>query len=257
MNNDYIYKLILAIILLLIILPIFMVFYTSVWYHGGSTNMQEAELSFKAYLMIFSKQDLLDSFVNSFFLSFFVALLSTFLAFILGLNFWNKSRMLMITFLVFILYFTPSEVHSLAILKIYKLLGGEGSSTVLLFYSLVTYTLPYALAIITLGNLQINSNTLHAAADLGGSKLKIIYLVIFKMTTKTIISAFLVSLLLSLNEYTRASYFAGTTKYFSKYIYGALQSGANEVMYALSTVLILFIVIPMIVMYLFRQSPSS
>lgn len=242
---------IITIIVLLIVMPIFMVSHLSVWNEGGATHMQPGSFSLEVYYSLLdNKQNkLLDSFKNSILLSIPVAIITTAVAFFLGLNFWNKKKITLIVFVISLLYFLPGEIFSIATLQLYKNLGGMSSSTAILVYSHVSYTLPYALAIILLGNYQIPTTMLFSGNDLGSSKLNMIYQLIFKNTIKTIISAFLVSFLFSLNEYTRTSYLSGSTNYFSKYIFGKLNSGADEAMYALSllSIMVVFIIILIII----------
>ena len=163
-----------------------------------------------------------------------VGLLGAFLGFLSALSWWSPRQRLGLLTVSILMAQIPPTAYSLGLIESLKAVNLETSSSLIpVTISHLLWVLPFCMITIMTSMSQINSGLIDAAFDLGASAWKVAYGIVFRLVWPSVISAFLVGFLLSLNEYVRTSYLSGSTQMLSEYIYGRMMSGSDPMVYAL------------------------
>jgi ABC-type spermidine/putrescine transport system permease subunit II len=94
------------------------------------------------------------------------------------------------------------------------------------------WTLPFAIIVSLIGLSGVSASTIAAARDLGAGPIRAFVDIILPMIRRSLVSSFVFSFLLSLNEYARAYYLVGSENTLPLYMFGAMNSGASPTIYA-------------------------
>lgn len=199
------------------------------------------------------------SLINSLKLAMVVSVISVTLAITAARHYrnvhWKKFYILFLTLPIFI----PAGTHTLAIASVTNELG-----ITLGFWTLtaahIFWTFPFAFLIILSTIAGLPENISRAAMDLGANELQSFYDIELPLILDGVISAFLLSLLLSINESTRANTLGGSYEVISGVIYGYYTStGLTEIIYTLSwfMVMIATVITAIIIIIIGFQSSSE
>jgi ABC-type spermidine/putrescine transport system permease subunit II len=154
--------------------------------------------------------------------------------------------------------FIPAGTHTLAIASVTNELG-----ITLNFWTLtaahIFWTFPFAFLIILSTMAGLPENITRAAMDLGANEWRSFYDIEFPLILDGIISAFLLSVLLSINESTRANTLGGSYEVISGVIYGYYTStGLTDIIYTLSWFMVtIATVITVVIIVLIALRDSS
>lgn len=232
-------KTILLLTLGVLIIPIFSIIALSFQNNGGEI--------LKWYISIFNNEDFLDAFCLSIFVSFLTALLNTIISFILSLTWYNKKQMLVVLILILFTGLLPPDIFALSLSKVSQYLGMYNSNIFFLIIGLIFYTLPFGVLVFWARFYFIEDSTIVAAKDIGLKKFYIITKVILPLSKSTVISCFLLSFLLSFNEYPRTFYLSGADVLMSEFLNGKLNSGADESIYAGGSITIIITMLSIVI----------
>jgi len=94
--------------------------------------------------------------------------------------------------------------------------------------------MPFAFIVILTSFAAVKRTYLMAADDLGASRFRQFYDITLPLVRPGLISAFIFSFLLSLNEFTRAFYLAGRQNTLPVVLFGKMNAGASPTIYAMS-----------------------
>lgn len=137
-------------------------------------------------------------------------------------------------FLVVILpMFVPGVIQGLALSAIMTRAGVKASGLTVMAGHLL-WAMPFAFIVILTSFVAVRGSFLMAAADLGASRWRRFRDIILPLIRPGLISAFVFSFLLSLNEFTRAFYLAGRQNTLPVVLFGKMNSGASPTIYAMS-----------------------
>jgi spermidine/putrescine transport system permease protein len=194
---------------------------------------------FEGYEIALTSPRIRDAWVNSVTVAVPVALATAIIAFLISLVWWSKTAraatFLAITGMVII----PPDVYALGLQSMGRLFGADEASLILVGISHVAWALPFCVVMLFIINSAIKTSLFGVAMELGASRLGVIRRVILPISLLTCISALFLAFVLSVNEYTRASYLSGSREVLSQYIFGQMASGGDSPVYAIATLNIL------------------
>ncbi|OLP62653.1 polyamine ABC transporter [Xaviernesmea oryzae] len=135
--------------------------------------------------------------------------------------------------LVLLPMFVPGVVQGLALSAVFSRLGVKASMITLISGHLL-WAMPFAFIVILTSFAAVRQNFLLAAADLGANRWRQFVDVTLPLIRPGLVSAFIFSFLLSLNEFTRAFYLSGRQNTLPVVLFSKMNSGASPVIYAMS-----------------------
>ena len=116
----------------------------------------------------------------------------------------------------------PYIVFGISLLLFFHAVG-LGLSFASLTIGHVVLSVPYTILVLVPRLEQIDSSLEEAARDLGASRLRTFRSIILPLIFPAVVSAFLIALVVSFDEYAVASFVAGSQTTFPIYLYGALR----------------------------------
>lgn len=184
--------------------------------------------------------------LNSFKLAAIVAILATALSTIAARFYryvaYKNTYILFMTLPLFV----PGDTHAVAVAVFAKQVGVSLS-----FWTLVIghvfYVFPYGFLMVLATMAGLPQNIVAAAEDLGATQFRAFFDIEFPLVLEGVISAFLVSFLLSVNEAPRASVLGGQFETISGIIlsyYGAV--GVTPTLFALNIFMVVFAIVVII-----------
>lgn len=129
--------------------------------------------------------------------------------------------------------FVPGVIQGLALSTVFARSGIKPSSMTIAAGHLL-WAMPFAFIVILTAFSAVRPVFLMAAADLGASRWRQFRDITLPLIRPGLISAFIFSFLLSLNEFTRAFYLAGRQNTLPVVLFGKMNGGASPVIYAMS-----------------------
>lgn len=116
----------------------------------------------------------------------------------------------------------PYIVFGISLLLFFHSLG-IGLSFVTLTVAHIVLSIPYTILVLVPRLGQIDISLEEAARDLGATRLRTFRSIILPLILPAVVSAFLIALTVSFDEYAVASFVAGSQTTFPIYLYGALR----------------------------------
>ena len=164
-----------------------------------------------------------------------VAIMGAIGGFACALNWWSPARAYTLLALGFGIAALPSAAYATALVHCCRLLGLTTSSMFILIAADLLWVLPFCTVIVMAGIGHIRETQVRSALEMaGGKRGVVIRRVILPPVFPSVVSACLVALLLSTNEYVRSTYMSGAVQLMSKYVYGKMSSGTDPSVYALT-----------------------
>lgn len=225
-------KTILIFVLVLVVIPVFSIFYYS-FLNTGISNV------FHWYSEVFKNGSFLNALLLSVKISFIVSLITIIVGFLISLSWFNIRQRYSVILLIVILGLIPPDIIALGISKFSQLLQLQKANLFFTIIGLTLYTLPFIILLLWSRFYFIDEAIIKSARDIGMKNRNINLKIVLPMSISTLISSFIFSFILSLNEYPRTYYLSGYHNFLSEYLYGKLRSGADESIYAGSGITIL------------------
>jgi len=192
------------------------------------------DLSLTWYVALANERGLLAALRQSMLIATVTAVIATCLSLLAALGHLELQRHRSVWFLTVLFpMFVPGVIQGLALSVIFTRLGVKPSSLTVAAGHLL-WAMPFAFIVILTSLGAVRRSYLMAASDLGASYWQRFRDVIFPLIRTGLISAFVFSFLLSLNEFVRAFYLVGRQNTLPIEMFGKMSSGANPTIYALS-----------------------
>jgi len=224
-------KAILFFILILIVIPVFSVFYYS--FYNIDLNV------FHWYKEVLHKDEFLTAFWLSARIAIVVALATSILGFIISLAWFNKRQRYAVILLIIILGLIPPDIIALGISQFSQFLGLSNTNLFFTVIGLMLYCLPFTILILWSRYYFIDNVIIKSSRDIGMKSIHINLKIVLGLSVTALFSSFLVNFILSINEYPRTYYLSGYHNFLSEYLYSKLNSGTDESIYAGSGLTIL------------------
>lgn len=190
------------------------------------------------YLALLDDRRLANALEESVLAGFTTAVLATPIGLSAALAYQAMTRMRSVFLLVILsAMFVPGTIEGLGLSVVLRFVQVSP------FWGTVTighlfWTLPFAVIVSLIGLSALRPSTIAAARDLGASPMRAFIDVILPLMRGSLISSFVFTFLLSLNEYARAYYLVGRQNTLPLYMFGAMNSGASPTIYAFSSAII-------------------
>ncbi|WFS04377.1 ABC transporter permease [Rhizobium tumorigenes] len=193
-----------------------------------------SNLSLQWYLALPKETALMSALEQSLIIATVTAFLATGMSLLAALAYFELRARRPAWFLMVILpMFVPGVIQGLALSAVFTRAGIKASSATVIAGH-VLWAMPFAFIVILTSFAAVRRSYLVAAADLGATRWRQFIDITLPLIRPGLISAFIFSFLLSLNEFTRAFYLAGRQNTLPVVLFGKMNSGASPVIYAMS-----------------------
>lgn len=193
-----------------------------------------SEVTLKWYAALAGERALLSSFWHSLVIATGTAVLATLLSLLAALAYVELHTRRATWFLVVLLpMFVPGVIQGLALSTIMTRLGVKASGLTVMAGHLL-WAMPFAFIVILTSFAVVRRSFLMAAADLGATRWQQFRDITLPLLRPGLVSAFIFSFLLSVNEFTRAFYLAGRQNTLPVVLFGKMNAGASPTIYAMS-----------------------
>ena len=214
-------------------------------------NIVFTGFTFEWYKNLFSNENLLEAFKNT----ILIAVLSTFASTIIGtisavgLKKYNFFGEKFIGKLIYIPIVIPEIVLGISLLAIFALFKFElGFWTVLLAH--ISFSIPFVITNVRSTLYSFSPSIEEAAEDLGASNFKTFWYVTLPMIKPGVISGAILAFTLSLDDVVISYFTAGPgTNTLPLYIYSNIKTGITPDVNALTTLMLIFTIIALVVSY--------
>ncbi|MBR3204779.1 ABC transporter permease [Candidatus Saccharibacteria bacterium] len=242
-------NLFILLVLFFLFLPIFILVVFS--FNDSKMNIVFTGFTFEWYKNLFSNENLLEAFKNT----ILIAVLSTFASTIIGtisavgLKKYNFFGEKFIGKLIYIPIVIPEIVLGISLLAIFALFKFElGFWTVLLAH--ISFSIPFVITNVRSTLYSFSPSIEEAAEDLGASNFKTFWYVTLPMIKPGVISGAILAFTLSLDDVVISYFTAGPgTNTLPLYIYSNIKTGITPDVNALTTLMLIFTIIALVVSY--------
>lgn len=198
-----------------------------------------ADVTLRWYLELSEETRLTNALRESLFIATWTALIATALALSATLAYFELVHTKTAWFMTVLLpMFVPGVIQGLALSTVFRQVGISPSSYTVIASHLM-WAMPFAFIVILTSFSAVKHHYLLAAADLGATWRQRFLDVILPLIAPGLVSAFLFSFLLSLNEFSRAVYLSGAQNTLPVTLFGLMNSGASPTIYAMSGLILL------------------
>ncbi|WP_377298147.1 ABC transporter permease [Rhizobium sp. SGZ-381] len=193
-----------------------------------------ADVTLKWYLALAGEKQLIAALEQSLLIATATAFAATLLSLMAALAYVELHARRAAWFLTVLLpMFVPGVIQGLALSAVFQRAGIKAGLLTVIGGHLL-WALPFAFIVILTSFGVVRRSYLMAAADLGANRWQQFRDVTLPLIRPGLVSAFIFSFLLSLNEFTRAFYLAGRQNTLPVVLFGKMNSGASPTIYAMS-----------------------
>lgn len=193
-----------------------------------------SDITLKWYASLSQDRTLAAALQQSAIIATLTAVLATVISLAAALAYFELHRNRTAWFLTVILpMFVPGVIQGLALSTIFTRIGIRASALTVTAGHLL-WAMPFAFIVILTSFAAVKPSYLMAAADLGAGRWRQFRDVTLPLIRPGLVSAFIFSFLLSLNEFTRSFYLAGRQNTLPVVLFGKMNAGASPTIYAMS-----------------------
>ena len=202
-----------------------------------------SDVTLKWYAALAGERALVAALQQSLIIALMTAVLATSVALAAALAYFELHRNRTLWFLTVLLpMFVPGVIQGLALSTIFTRMGIKASAMTVVAGHLL-WALPFAFIVILTSFSAVKRSYVMAADDLGAGRWQQFRDIILPLIRPGLVSAFIFSFLLSLNEFTRSFYLAGRQNTLPVVLFGKMNSGASPTIYAMSGAIFLLSVV--------------
>lgn len=175
-------------------------------------------------------------------------------AFACGLLWWHRRLRMALLCGLAMLALIPADAYVLGLLGVMRMVGRQEASLFWVGLAQVSAALPFGAAITFVANSLIDVHVFNVAAEIGASRVRVIWDIILKLVWRSVVAAGVTGLLVSFADYTRAWYLSGNVQLLPLYLYGRLKAGTDPRVYAIGGFVILLLLFGLVIVGLFSRS---
>jgi len=223
-----------------------------------SSGIPTFDFTTKHYQVLFGQENAWAAFGTSLQLAVVVGVICAIAAFILTKAMKKIRRKALVLALVLLPIFFPGFIFSFAVLLGSSLIDFPlGFGTLLIAH--LSWSFPFAMLVMMIASNRMDGTLLEAAADLGARKARRLLDIEIPLLLTGIVSAFLFSFLLSLNELPRSLFVGGATNSLPLYVWAqnASQGSNVPVMYALTSIVMVISIVIIFFGFLALMKPPK
>ena len=254
MKTTILKKIYIALIFLFLYAPILTLMVLS--FNASRTRAKWGGFTLKWYGELFQNRIILEALSNTLLIAFLSAVISTVIGTVACLamdRMKRRSRAVMMG-ITNIPMLNAEIVTGISLMLLFISMGVRfGFGTILLSH--ITFNIPYVILSVMPRMKQLNPSTFEAAMDLGASRLRAFFSVVFPDLLPGILSGFLMAFTMSLDDFIITHFTKGPgIDTLSTKIYTEVKKGIKPEMYALST---LIFVAVLLLLFLVNRMPGE
>jgi spermidine/putrescine transport system permease protein len=246
-----------GLVLLFLYLPMVVLMVYS--FNDSKINAQWNGFTFDWYIELFQDPNVINAFLNS----LIIAVAATTLATVIGtlcalaLHRYTYRFKHALNGLVYLPILVPDILMGLSLLILFSQIGMElGKVTIIIAH--VTFSISFVVVILSARLAGMGRELEEAANDLGATPLQTFRYVTLPSLAPGIVSAALLTFTLSIDDFVISFFVSGPgSTTLPLYIYGMVKKGVTPEINALSTILIVAIVVLMLLSELFRRKGTE
>ena len=243
MKSKFFNNLIIALVLIFLFLPIFVLVLYS--FNESDTNIVFKGFTFKWFIELFNNKSLIEAFFNTILIALCSTVISTVIGTIsaVGLHRYNFKLKGFINTLLYIPIVIPEIVLGISLLSVYTLTKLElGLFTIMLSH--IVFSIPYVIVSVrSVLNKRINKQE-EASYDLGVGRFKTFWYITLPNIMPGIVSGATLAFTLSLDDVVISYFTAGPgSNTLPLNIYSMIKTGITPDVNALSTLVLLLVII--------------
>ena len=243
MKKSFFKNLYIILIFVFLFLPIAVLFFYS--FNDSSMNIVFEGFTFRWYKELFQNIEHMDAFINTMLIAISSTLISTIVGTLgaVGLRKYDVAGESLITKLLYIPIVIPEIVLGISLLSIYTLFKLK-LSLVTILISHVVFSLPYVMVSVKSSLNEYGDTVEQAAYDLGASNFKTFFKVTLPSIMPGVRSGALLAFTLSLDDVIISYFTAGPgSNTLPLKIYSMIKTGVTPDVYALTSLMLIFILI--------------
>ncbi|MBO9128487.1 ABC transporter permease [Bacillus sp. 165] len=228
-------------------------------FNDSKINAQWQGFTFDWYIMLFQDPDVLNAFLNS----LIIAVVTTIVATIIGtfcavaLHRYTYRFKPALNGLIYLPILVPDILMGLSLLILFSQIGIElGKTTIIIAH--VTFSISFVVVVLSARLAGMGKELEEAANDLGATPFRTFQYVTLPSLAPGIVSAALLTFTLSIDDFVISFFVSGPgSTTLPLYIYGMVKKGVTPEINALSTILMVAIVVLMLLSELFRRKGTD
>ena len=214
-------------------------------FNASRTRAKWGGFTLKWYSELFQNSIILEALYNTLLIAFLSSAIATVIGTIacIAINGMKKRNRAIMMGITNIPMLNAEIVTGISLMLLFISLGVRcGFGTILLSH--ITFNIPYVILSIMPRMKQLNPSTFEAAMDLGASRIKAFFKVVFPDLLPGILSGFLMAFTMSLDDFIITHFTKGPgIDTLSTKIYTEVKKGIKPEMYALSTIIFVTVLI--------------
>ncbi len=254
MKTTILKKIYIALIFLFLYAPILTLMVLS--FNASRTRAKWGGFTLKWYGELFQNRIILEALSNTLLIAFLSAVISTVIGTVacLAMDRMKRRSRAVLMGITNIPMLNAEIVTGISLMLLFISMGVRfGFGTILLSH--ITFNIPYVILSVMPRMKQLNPSTFEAAMDLGASRLRAFFSVVFPDLLPGILSGFLMAFTMSLDDFIITHFTKGPgIDTLSTKIYTEVKKGIKPEMYALST---LIFVAVLLLLFLVNRMPGE
>lgn len=225
-------------------------------FNASRTRAKWGGLTLKWYFSLFENREIMQALWNTVLIAFISSLAAVIIGTIacIAISSMTRKSRAIIMGITNIPMLNADIVTGISLMLLFISLGIKfGLGTILLAH--ITFNIPYVILCVMPRMRQVNASTYEAALDLGASRFRAFFSVVFPDILPGVLSGFLMAFTMSLDDFIITHFTKGAgVDTLSTKIYTEVKKGIKPEMYALST--IIFITV-LLLLFLVNRSPKE
>lgn len=248
----------IGLIILFLYAPIMVLVMLS--FNNSRSRVTWGGFTFDWYVKLFSNSQIMEALMTTLILAFLSALIATVIGVMgaLGINAMRQKNYQIMMIFTNIPLLNADIVTGIALMLWFVHFIPLGFGSVLIAH--ITFNIPYVILSVMPKIRQMNVSLYEAARDLGANAVYAFFKIILPQLTSGIVSGFFMAFTMSMDDFVITYFTKGAgVNTLSTMIYGEIRKGIKPEMYALSTMIFVFVfVILLAANYLpKKQAPSQ
>lgn len=250
--RDWLCRFYIGIIILFLYAPIFVLIVLS--FNSSRSRVTWGGFTLDWYHRLFSNSQIMEALVTTLVLAFASALIATVIGVLgaLGMNAMRERHYKIMMVLTNIPMLNADIVTGIALMLWFVNFIPLGFNSVLLAH--ITFNIPYVILSVMPKIRQMNVSLYEAARDLGANAAYAFVKIILPQLASGIVSGFFMAFTMSMDDFVITYFTKGAgVNTLSTMIYGEIRKGIKPEMYALSTIIFVFVFMVLLAVNYFPQ----
>lgn len=254
--KDWLSRFYIAIIILFLYAPIFVLIVLS--FNNSRSRVTWGGFTLEWYQRLFANSQIKEALITTLVLAFVSALAATIIGVLgaLGMNAMKERHYKIMMLLTNIPMLNADIVTGIALMLWFVHFIPLGFGSVLLAH--ITFNIPYVILSVMPKIRQMNVSLYEAARDLGANAVYAFFKVLLPQLAGGIISGFFMAFTMSMDDFVITYFTKGAgVNTLSTMIYGEIRKGIKPEMYALSTLIFVFVFMILLVVNYFPKKEKK